>query len=134
MAPGSLFPGSLVPVLNHCPSPSQSVECTQEPAKGEEKGARLLRPEPCDAPLLSLLSPVVESQGLLLVICPHLWLQEEAGGNPYLQDHETQDDGYGEAKTQGETMLRWPCPLFPNSFGMPSDREERDVDCPPDQQ
>lgn len=29
-------------------------------------------------------SPVVESQGLLLVICPHLWLQEEAGGNPYI--------------------------------------------------
>lgn len=76
------------------------------------------------SPFPSVPSPVVERQWLLLVSCANLWLQEEAGSDPYLQDHETQDDGYGEAETQGETILRWPCPLFASPSRMPSEKEE----------
>lgn len=90
--------------------------------KGKERENTEVKVLPSSFP--SLPSPVVECQWLLLVSCAHLWLQEEAGSDPYLQDHETQDDGYGEAETQGETILRWPCPLFPSPCQMPSEKEE----------
>nr|XP_044635120.1 uncharacterized protein LOC123289379 isoform X2 [Equus asinus] len=72
----------------------------------ERKERETAEAKALQCPFPSLPTPVVESQGLLRVGCAHLWLQEEAGSDPYLKHRETQDSGYGEAETQGETILR----------------------------
>nr|XP_044635121.1 uncharacterized protein LOC123289379 isoform X3 [Equus asinus] len=88
----------------------------------ERKERETAEAKALQCPFPSLPTPVVESQGLLRVGCAHLWLQEEAGSDPYLKHRETQDSGYGPSrKGQGCFCLTSLLPAHTRSLPVPAE-------------